>query len=301
MTTDIIEYVGQPFTPGLYSGVPHEVYHSDPCAEPSLSASIASRLVTQSPLHAWTYHPRFGRLRDEDTAAKIAGSLIDNLILGGGPDIVPIIANDYKTKAAQEARDAALANGKMPVIEAKLAAEREHAEKIKARLLERNGFTFDGVSQVVAIWKEGDAWCRARLDHIKLASATIYDLKFVRSAAPADIEKHMVTYGTDIQRAAYVSAVEKAFPDLSGRVKFQPIFVENGDVPAITVRPVGGSMRELGERKWKRAVETWARCLAANDWPDYGDDGQIEAPPWAMTKDMNTAVSALEVPTAYPF
>lgn len=298
---EIVEYVGQSFETGLYSGVPHEVYHADPCEQPSLSASIASRLIAQSPLHAWTYHPRFGRQRDEDTAAKLAGSLIDNLILGGGPEIVAIVADDYKTKAAREARDEALANGKMPVIEAKLAVEREHAERIKAYLLERKGFKFDGVSQAVAIWKEGDAWCRGRLDHWKPEIATIYDLKFVRSAAPGEIDKHMVNFGTDIQRAAYVSAIEKIYPELSGRVKFQPIFVENGPVLAITMRPVGGTMRELGNRKWNRAVETWSRCLARNEWPDYGDDGQIEAPAWALTRDIDMTVAAMATPEPPPF
>lgn len=298
---EIHEYVGQAMEPGLYSGVPHEVYHSDPCVHPSLSASIASRLVTQSPMHAWTYHPRLGGLRDEDTAAAAAGSLIDNLILGGGPEIVPIIANDYKTNAAREARDRALAEGKMPVIESKLVAERAHAEKIKQHLRERKGFEFDGLSQIVAVWKEGNAWCRARLDHLKLSTATIYDLKFVRSAAPEAIERHMVIYGTDVQRAAYVSAVEKTYPELQGRVKFQPIFVENGEVLAITMRPIGGTMKELGERKWGRGVDIWTKCLAANYWPDYGDDGLIEAPAWALTRDMETQIAAMGEIITPPF
>jgi len=298
---EIQEYVGQELTPGLYSGVPHEVYHADPCPEPSLSSSIASRLVSQSPLHAWTYHPRFGKVRDEDTEAKIAGSLIDNLILGGGPEIVPIIADDYKTKAAREARDQAWADGKMPVIEAKLDAEREHADEIKTYLRERKGFEFSGVSQAVAIWKDGDAWCRGRLDHWKPENATIYDLKFVKSAAPTEIDKHMINYGTDVQRAAYVSAIEKIYPSLAGRVKFQPIFVESGQVLAITMRPVGGTMRELGERKWRRGVDIWTRCLTANHWPDYGDDGQIEAPAWALTRDMDTQTAAMGTPEPPPF
>ncbi len=189
----------------------------------------------------------------------------------------------------------------MPVIEAKLAAEREHADRIKEYLRERKGFEFDGISQSVAIWKEGSAWCRGRLDHWKPEIATIYDLKFVKSAAPNDIDKHMVNYGTDIQRAAYVSAIEAAYPELAGRVKFQPIFVENGAVLAITMRPIGGTMKELGERKWRRAVDIWTTCLAANYWPDYGDDGLIEAPQWALTKDMETQTAAMGTPVPPPF
>ena len=36
---------------GIHHGVPEARYHSDPCAEPSLSNSIAKLLVRQSPLH----------------------------------------------------------------------------------------------------------------------------------------------------------------------------------------------------------------------------------------------------------
>ena len=36
-------------------------YHADKIGDvPTLSASIAQRLVTRSPLHAWTHHPRLG-------------------------------------------------------------------------------------------------------------------------------------------------------------------------------------------------------------------------------------------------
>src|SRR5688572_24266058 len=57
-------------------------YHLDPCVTPSLSSSIAHTLVTKSPLHAWTEHPRFGALRSESSKAQDEGSIIHKLLLG---------------------------------------------------------------------------------------------------------------------------------------------------------------------------------------------------------------------------
>jgi hypothetical protein len=49
-------------------------YHADPCAQPSLSASIARELIHKSPLHAWQVHPKLGnssaRRRVRDPTAR---------------------------------------------------------------------------------------------------------------------------------------------------------------------------------------------------------------------------------------
>lgn len=281
-------------TPGLHPNIPHEIYHADPCPMPSLSASIAKRLIADSPLHAWNAHPRLGNgEREESTTAQDNGTLIDRLIFDSGPAIVEVNADNWRTKAAQEQRDAALEAGHIPVLTRVLAEALITATKVVNRLGER-GIKLSGQSQVTAIWQKNDIWCRGRFDHWVEKTATIYDLKWVKSAHPDDIAKHMVTYGVDIQSAAYVEAVETLRPELAGRVKFQPLFIENGPVLAMCIRPIAGTMRELGQRKWHRACEKWARCLATNDWPDYGDNGQIEAPEWALTADMNQQLAAME-------
>lgn len=287
--------------PGLHADVPHEVYHADPCPVPSLSSSIAKRLIADSPMHAWHAHPRLGNgEREDSTTAQDSGTLIDRLIFDSGPIIVEVKADNFRTKLAQEQRDAALAAGHIPVLTHVLAEALKTAVKVIDRLAER-GVRFKGQSQVTAIWQEGETWRRGRFDHWVEETATIYDLKWVKSANPEAVARHMITYGVDIQAAAYIKAVETLRPDLAGRVKFQPLFIENGPVMAMCIRPIAGTMRELGQRKWKRAGELWDRCLATGTWPDYGDEGQIEAPEWALTADMYQQVAAMTVPTGNPF
>ena len=51
--------------------MPARDYHADPGETPTLSASIAKRIVNESPLHAWLKHPRLGGLPDEPTTARL--------------------------------------------------------------------------------------------------------------------------------------------------------------------------------------------------------------------------------------
>jgi hypothetical protein len=89
-----------------------EQYHADPTEVPSLSYSVAKILLTESPMHAYYYHPRLGGHVREQTKAMGKGQVIHKLLLGIGADIVVVRADNFRTKAAQELRDAAIAAGK---------------------------------------------------------------------------------------------------------------------------------------------------------------------------------------------
>ena len=44
---------------GNFDTVTHAQYHTDPCAHPSLSCSIAKLLIGRTPAHAHRMHARF--------------------------------------------------------------------------------------------------------------------------------------------------------------------------------------------------------------------------------------------------
>lgn len=268
-------------------------YHADPCPTPSLSSSVAHTLVNKSPLHAWLEHPKLGGVREEASAGQAHGTLIHALVLGTGLDCVEVIdAQNYRTKAAQESRDAAIEAGKTPILRRELDDARAVAADISEELAER-GISLTGQSEQVAMWEEqteaGPILCRGMLDHVILSadSAIILDLKTRRSAHPKACAAHVLDYGYHVQRAAYVSAVEKIRPDLAGRVDFLWLFVEELPVGSpkrvvLTVARPDGLMREIGEAKWKQACERWAACLASGNWPAYSEDAvMLEAPAWA--------------------
>lgn len=263
-----------------------DTYHSDPCPRPSLTASIAGTLVGRSPLHAWLAHPKLGARPIEPTRTMDFGTVVHTLLFGAGKGIQMIDADNYRAKAAQEARDRALNAGLVPILSHELDVAQAMVNAI-ALQLDGIGIALDGQSEMTVVWEEesalGPVLCRGMMDHVWIDQGRILDLKTIRNAHPSKCQRHFVEYGYHIQWAAYTSALRALRPDLAGREDFLFLFVESEYPYCVTpVRP-DGTMRELGERRWRRAVELWARCLADNVWPPYTTEPiWIEAPAWAL-------------------
>lgn len=283
--------VVQPVPRARILNVSQEEYFADPCAMPSLSQSIAHTIVSQSPLHAWSKHPKLGNQEQRaPTAALDEGTLIHKLLLGKGKSVRLIVADDFRTKAAKDARDEALNEGCLPVLASKFDEAARVAAILKTNLAQYD-IVLDGESEVAIEWQEegshGPVTCRGMLDHVKLDAGIIFDIKKTRSAHPRHLSRHLAEYGYEIQRAAYTSAISKLRPDLVGRVKFIFLFLEL-DAPHIVLpAELDGQARELGEARWSRAVHIWERCLRTNRWPGYSDNiVQLAPAPWALTQEM---------------
>lgn len=275
--------------PALVHGMAASVYHADPCPVPSLTASIAHVLCNRSPRHAWELHPKLGGKRREPTAAMDFGTVVHALLLGQEQELVPVQADDWRTAAARELRDAARRAGQCAVLTAELETARAAVKAIKAQL-KPFGLKLNGKSEVSVFWCEradngATVQCRGRLDHLVLARlrATIVDLKTCRSAHPRACESHAYEYGYDIQCAAYRSALGSVMPDLLGREGFRFIFAEVDEPYVVTCFEPAGSFRELGERRWRRAINTWEECLRTKKWPGYATGVlRLEAPQYAL-------------------
>ncbi len=98
----------------------------------------------------------------------------------------------------------------------------------------------------------------------------------------------MSEYGYDVQRAAYTSALRTIKPELAGREDFVFLFCEIEEPFCVTpVRP-DGQFRDLGQRRWERAVQTWRDCLRFDNWPGYSDRIIDVAPmPWALARELS--------------
>lgn len=270
-------------------------YHADPCDTPSLSASTAHTLLSRSPYHAWLEHPKLGGQRREQTRAMGGGTLVHALVIGAPNGELEIIdAADYKTKAAREARDAARAAGRTPILLHEHMAAELAAIRIRERMAAK-GIVFDGQSEVKVSWSEGGDYglvrCRGMLDHVK--GNTIYDLKTISSADLRTITRHMGEYGYDVQRAAYLGAWEELHPELAGSLDFVFVFCETEPPYLVTPVRVDGMRAELGSMKWRRAVRTWEHCLRTNHWPDYSEGiATISARPWELDEELGKEYAA---------
>lgn len=266
-----------------------EQYHADP-APPSLSASIAHALLAESPAHAFLRHPTLGGVARPGTKATDRGTLLHRLILDEGPEVAVIAADDFKSRVAREARDAALAAGKFPVLAKELERATVASEALKSRFGSL-GLSIEGEREITALWTERtydgeEVQCRGMID--LLAPPRVIDLKSIRSAHPDFVQRQIEDYGYAVQRAAYVSAVEKLLPEHAGRLDFVLVFYETEPPYAVTPVRLSGAFRALGERRWQRAVDMWSRCLRERQWPGYVRGIiDIEPPGWVLAKDFD--------------
>jgi len=283
----------EPLKPGFYTRIPHATYHDDPCERPSLSASIASVVVGQSPAHAYLAHPRLGGEKWQPTNEMNHGSLCHELMLKSGREIAIATSEetgeefqDWRKKEAQAFKVAAEARGAIPTLRCKHDAAQETVTNVTERLRLDYGIELDGHSECVVVWVEladdgTEVLCRAQMDHWRPATAMVYDLKFGEDAHPDTCRNKLVPMGYAIQREAYLRAIGATFPDLVGKAQFEFLFCEVGKPYAVTAMPLGGSMEEVGRLRWRRAVNLWARCLREERWPAYGRR-HAEARPWEL-------------------
>jgi hypothetical protein len=274
-----------------------EEYHKDPCDKPSLSSSTAQVIVTKSPLHAWTRHPKYGQqdgdseeleAEDEDTKAKSNGTLVHRLLLGKGAKLVVVEADNFKTKAAREKRDEAKSAGKIPVIARRLDELNAIVEILRARCAD-HGYEFNGDSEIPVEWYErglqGPVLCRSMIDHAYLDDGVAFDVKTIRNASPDHIARTFVEHGYHIQDHAYTRAQEELRPKLKGRIDLTFLFMEIEPPYAVVPVVPDGAIQEIGKQHWLRAVHLWEQCLAKNEWPSYCSSRiTIEAPPWVISR-----------------
>lgn len=288
----------------IHYGMSAREYHSD-AGGPRLSQSLATICVNESPLHAWQAHPLLGARPYTYEPNTDDGTLIHSLVLEPESDNIfeidpsQILTKDGKpakspmgTEQGKRIRDAALADGKIPVLRDVLGAFAYKAKAVRSRLAD-HGIFFSGASEVVIYWTEqgpfGPVRCRCRLDHLIVDEPNgirIIDLKSTDNANPRELKAICWRKGYDIQRAAYVRAVEACFPWAAGRVDYTLAFVELDKPYAVNPVELSSEFARMGEIRWERGRDRWAECLRADRWTGYAG-GTLDAPAWAAAQEMS--------------
>lgn len=272
--------------PGIYT-MPEADYHADPCPAPSLSSSIAKILLAQSPLHAWHAHPRLNPdFKPEESEAFDLGKAAHALLLEGDDRMQVIDAENYRTKAAQEARDAARAAGKYPVLAAQYAdvlAMRQAALEAIEQCSDLSGMKMaDGKPEQTVIWQEGGAWLRCRPDFLTDDRKIVLDYKSTTDATPATFQRQMVRMGYHFQEAFY----SRGIAAVTGEA---PAFVflaqENTAPYRCSFHACGPSLRQIADAEIDRAISVWTRCMETGKWPSYRlDIHYAEAASWQIAE-----------------
>lgn len=285
--------------PGIYPAVSSAEYFADPCPTPSLTQSIAKLLIDRSPLHAWHAHPRLNPdfVPDDDTKFDI-GNVAHKMLLGRGKEIVVLEGyDDWRTKAAKEAREEAAAEGRLAVL-GKQAARADRMVQAAREQLDNRGlghlFGADGDSEVVLAWREGETWFRQMVDWLTRDRTIFADFKTTdMAAAPHGLGRMMVNAGWPVQAAFAERGLDALDPDNAGRRHFLFI-VQEAEVPhALSVVRLSEGALTMGRKQVEHAVGMWSRCMSAARWPGYPREIITpEYPGWHETQWLEREVSA---------
>jgi len=277
--------------PGIYD-IPMAAYLADPCMAPSLSGSGAKALLQESPLHCWHWHPRLGGAVSASTDAMDKGSIVHDLVFDeGGSEYVEIDAEDFRTKAAKEARDLARAAGKIPVLAAKMVELRDCAATIRRQIA-----TIPDVARAMAagraertmVWQEGSTWCRARPDWLPDDPALpMLNLKTTGMSAAPEARERDVQTGHAFSAAFYENGAEK----LRGKRPAPTLFIiAEIEAPyGMSVLSVAPDLDAMARDDVAWAVREWGMLLATygaeKRWPGYSlATHWIDAPAWMQMR-----------------
>jgi hypothetical protein len=258
-----------------------EEYLADPCPVASLSRSVIKDLVSKTPRHAYWNHPKLNKeYKPEESEKKFdIGTAAHSVFLQGDNIAVCLNFDDWRKKEAKEARDDARSNGLIPLLSEQYDNVLAMAEAGR-KALKNSEMAIDikdGFSEVTYIWKEGETYCRIRVDWICNERIIILDYK--TSSVPANPESYsriVVNNGLDIQDSFYRRGVREV-------ENTEPAFifmVQEVEPPHLcSFIELDMQFRDMGEQKVKRGLHLWRECMKSGKWPGYSEGIYTIEPP----------------------
>ncbi|MDH6709796.1 hypothetical protein P3T27_006545 [Kitasatospora sp. MAA19] len=268
--------------PGIYE-MTNEQYHADPVPGGSLSSTGARRLLTPSCPALFQHERAHGQKRrrvfDFGTAAHLQ-------VLGSGPELVEIKASNYRTAAAQAARDEAYDRGAVPLLPAEWEQVQAMAEAIRQHPVASRLFApGSGLPEQSLFWVDQatGVWRRARPDWLPYPTGgrlIVPDYKTTVSADPRSIERSVYDYGYYQQDPWYVDGIRSVCGVEDVVMVF--VFQEKTAPYLISVVQLDPVAIRAGRRRNREALSIYQACTASGQWPGYSDRVEIVSlPAWA--------------------
>lgn len=272
--------------------MPPEEYH----AHPALSSSAIRRLMPPSVpalFRYWQTHEM------PTTRSMDKGSIAHTYVLTEGEVVGEVDAPDYRTKAAREERDAVRASGRIPLLKhehdtVKAMAAEIRRNKLAMAILDPS----KGRPEVSLFWDEEPdddglvVPCRARIDWLRVPTVgrvTGLDYKTCTDVSRAGIEKSVARYSYDVQEHHYERGALRtgvAAADFT----FLFLFQDTNPPYLCHVVQLPPEWKALAERRWKAALDLYRRCVAADEWPGYGDEiTELSMPRWVEDRALEDA------------
>jgi hypothetical protein len=269
---------------GVYEDLPEDQYHGHP---DSLSSSGARRLLPPSCPALFRHEQLHGRPPKKEFDF---GHAAHQRVLGVGAELVVVQkkagvdAGDYRTAYAQEHEKQIRAEGKVPLLRKQLDQVDAMAEAILDHPIASVLFDPDrgGKPEQSLFWTDPDFGVlrRARLDWMptELTSAgrlVIPDYKTTVSAAKDAIAKSVRSYGYHQQDDWYRDLVAALLDIPRELVAFVFVFQEKTAPFLVNVAEVDAPSLRVARELNARALDTYADCVARDEWPSYSDEIEL--------------------------
>lgn len=265
----------------LYRGVSDAEYHGD---ETSLSSSGARTIVFRGAAQ-YRYERLNGATRKKEFDDGHAAHLY---VLGEGSPVEIVDYRSWQSDAAKAAKEQAYAAGRVPL----LRKDDETARGMAKVCLEHElaGALFgEGEAELSGWWVDGEtgALLRLRLDWLTTINGrlVVVDYKTSKNAGRAAFGKAVGEFGYYLQQPFYVDGLEAL--DIDDDPDF--VFVSQCKTPPyeVTVARLDAEDVQRGRELNRRAIRTYAECMASGRWPDGSNHiHRVSVPTYIRYRDL---------------
>lgn len=253
--------------PGIYPGITDTEYHADPVVGGSLTSTGARTLINRTPAH-YRHEQKQGR---PDKAAFDLGRAVHDALLGHGAPLHEVPADDWRTKAAKEARDWAREQGYTPLLTPQIEAVRAVVAAVRSDSTAGRLFARDGQAEltVVARDPETGVMCRARLDwYVPGAVPLFVDLKTCEDASARGLARAMSNWNYHQQLPFYEDTL-RAATGHTGPIRTVLVGVEKEPPHLVGFGEPDEQAIAWGRRLNRKARDIYRRCRDTDTWPGH--------------------------------
>ncbi len=268
--------------PGVYQ-LDEASYHADPVVGGSLSSSGARRLLPPSCPAKFRYEQDHRHEAAPINRTFNLGNAAHKLVLGAGPELVQIDAAGYQTKAAREARDAALADGQVPLLPAEWLQVHAMAEVLRTHPVSALIDPATGAAEQTLVWRDEltGIMCRARVDWLQ--PNAVVDYKSAHSGDTEQLGRASDQFGYAQQADWYLDGI-RALGLGDHTTPF--VFIAQEKEPPYLITPfqLDPTALSIGRRRNVSARQVYRYCVETDYWPGHVHDPDeivwVSLPPW---------------------
>jgi hypothetical protein len=276
--------------PGIYTAdeLSLEAYHQDVVPGGSLSSSGARALLDPGCPAQFDHdrkHPKAPKSEFE------IGTAAHKLVLGEGPDLVRVDADEWRTAAVKAEVAAIRDRGAIP-----LKPDTYQQIHAMADALRRDGLAGPlltpgrGTAEQSLYWADPHTGviCRCRPDWLmETPDLTIcIDYKTTRDASPRAVSKAIGDYHYHQQAAWYLDGIQQV---LGKPARFVLVSQAKTAPYLVTTREIAEADLAIGRAKNAKALRIYAECERTGQWPDWtgpvDEIPTIALPTWQATRE----------------